>query len=126
MRWPLNIYNKENVGEKLCLIGIFKSAGRSLLEDDDEKISEIKISHTELKVWFKKYLESYNPNPFKIALALKGFRAIDEKNTISFINSHLSLKEVIECLQKSEIKNSNSKQLIGGMVGWLKYLHTKE
>lgn len=120
----LNIYNKENVGEKLCLIGIFEYAGCSLLEDDDEKISEIKITHTEQKVRLKKYLESYNP--FKIALALKGFRAIDEKNTISFINSHLSLKEVIECLQKLEIKNSKTKQLIGDMLRWLNYLHTKE
>ncbi|RCV62737.1 hypothetical protein C5S53_17690 [Methanophagales archaeon] len=122
----LNIYIEENIGEKLCLIGIYEYANCSLLDANGEKISGIKISIPEIEEWFKKNINPHKPEPFKVALALKGFKAIDEENTISFINSHLNFKEVIDCLKKSEIKNSKSKQLIENMLSWLNGLEMEK
>jgi hypothetical protein len=121
-----NIYIKENIGEKLCLIGIYEYANCSLLDENGEKISRIKISIPEIEEWFKKNINPHKPEPFKVALALKGFKAIDEENTISFINSHLNFKEVIDCLKKSEIKNSKSEQLIENMLSWLNGLEMEK
>lgn len=109
----------ENIGEKLRLIGIFEYANCSLLGDGDKKISKNKIVTTKLKEWFKEYLDPFHPNLFRIALALKGFRAIDEKSTLSFVRSYVTLKEIDDCLKRSEIKNRKSEQLIENLLSWL-------
>jgi hypothetical protein len=114
-----------NVGEKLCLIGIFESVDFSLLGKDG-KFSRIEKSISELKEWFKEYLDPSHPNPFRIALALKGFRAIDEKNALSFVKSYVTLKEIDDCLKKSVIKNRKSKQLIENLLSWLNGLEMKK
>lgn len=113
----INYLNKdnENIGDKFHLIGIFEWAECSLLEKDN-KFHKTEISIFDLKKWFKKCLNPINPHPIKIALALKGFKAINEKNMISFIHSHLDLKEIIYILKKSEIKNRKTEQLIENML----------
>lgn len=124
----INRTNEENgdIGEKLRLIGIFEYANCSLLGDGDKKISKNKIVTTKLKEWFKEYLDPSHPNLFRIALALKGFRAIDEKNALSFVRSYVTLKEIEDCLKKSEIKNRKSEQLIENLLSWLNGLETKK
>jgi hypothetical protein len=124
----INRLNEDDgdIGEKLRLIGIFEYADCSLLGCGDRKISKIKIVMSRLKEWFKKHLDPSHPDPFRIALALKGFRAIDEKNTILFVNSYLSLIVIINCLKKSEPKNRKSEQLIKGMLSWLNGLEMEK
>ena len=124
----INRVNEENgdIGEKLRLIGIFEYANCSLLVDGDKKSLKIKIVTPKLKEWFKEYLDPSHPNLFRIALALKGFRAIDEKNTLSFVRSYVTLKEIDDCLKKSEIKNRKSEQLIENMLSWLNGLEMKK
>lgn len=118
--------DNEDIGERLRLIGIFEYADCSLLGDGDKKISKIKIVTTKLKEWVKEYLDPSHPNLFRIALALKGFRAIDEKNAHSFVRSYVTLKEIDDCLKKSEIKNRKSEQLIEDMLSWLNGLEMEK
>jgi hypothetical protein len=124
----INRVNEENgdIGEKLRLIGIFEYANCSLLVDGDKKSLKIKIVTPKLKEWVKRHLDPSHPNLFRIALALKGFRAIDEKNTLSFVRSYVTLKEIDDCLKKSEIKNRKSEQLIENMLSWLNGLEMKK
>lgn len=124
----INRVNEENgnIGEKLRLIGIFEYANCSLSGDGDKKISKIKIVTPKLKEWVKEHLDPSHPNPFRIALALKGFRAIDEKNTLPFVRSYVTLKEIDDCLKRSEIKNRKSEQLIENLLSWLNGLEMEK
>jgi hypothetical protein len=110
--------DNEDIGERLRLIGIFEYANCPLLGDGD-KIAKIKIVTPKVKEWFKEYLDPSHPNLFRIALALKGFRTIDEKNALSFVRSYVTLKEIDDCLKRSEIKNRKSEQLIENLLSWL-------
>jgi hypothetical protein len=124
----INRVNEENgnIGEKLRLIGIFEYANCSLSGDGNKKISKIKIVTPKLKEWVKEHLDPSHPNPFRIALALKGFRAIDEKNTLPFVRSYVTLKEIDDCLKRSEIKNRKSEQLIENLLSWLNGLEMEK
>jgi hypothetical protein len=123
----LNVY-ETGVGEKLCLIGIFRSANASLTNSivrmkTSELQSEITRSEAEFKNWLEKFIDSPERNPFKVALALKG--AVDANWIFPFIRANFDVESVIKCLEDAETKNEKSESLINGILRWLNEAKSK-
>jgi hypothetical protein len=111
-----------NIGDKLWLVGIFDFADHDLTSRAI-KTSKIQDTLSESGVEFKNWLEKgrfSKKSPFKVALVLKGFKVVDEKETSSFLNADFDLKEkIVNNLKRAEIKNEKSKKLINEVLGWL-------
>ena len=76
-------------------------------------------SEVEFKNWLEKGRFS-KKSPFKVALILKGFKAVDEEGAFSFLNVNFELKgEIINNLKKAEIKNEKSEKLLKEIFSWL-------
>jgi len=115
---------KESIGEKLRLIGIFRSANHTLTNTivrirTSELQSEITESEEELRIWFEEHIDSSKRNPFRVALALKGALTVDANWMFPFIRANFDMESVIKCLEDAETKNKKSESLINGILGWL-------
>lgn len=114
----LNRMSKHNVSivEKLQIIGILKYASSSILAKSVEKVFMTSIAEKELENWLNK---NYG-HPYKIGLALEGFRIVNEKKSLSFIRSYSKLNKITDWLMVAEIKNEKSSILIENVLRWLK------
>ena len=111
-----------NIGNKLWLVGIFDFADHDLTSRAI-KTSKFQAILSESELEFKNWLEKgrfSERSPFKVALILKGFKAVDEVLAFSFLNDNFELKEeIINNLKKAEIKNEKSEKLINEVLDWL-------
>ena len=111
-----------SIGDTLWLVGICDFANHDLTSRAI-KTSKLQATLLESEVEFKNWLEKgrfSKKSPFKVALVLKGFKAVDEEVAFSFLNDHFELKEeIINNLKKAEIKNEKSEELINEVLGWL-------
>ena len=112
----------ESIGNKLWLVGIFDFTDHDLTSRAI-KTSKFQVALSESKVEFKNWLEKgrfSEKSPFKVALILKGFKAVDEEGAFSFLNVNFELKgEIINNLKKAEIKNEKSEKLLKEIFSWL-------
>jgi hypothetical protein len=106
---------RENIGEQLCLIGLFEFTDCSLSQNGQIAFYT-EIYSQELMNYFKKCLNTSTRDRYQIALALRGFKKIDEQGLISFVKTH---NRVLDYLEKSTSKNKKSKQLIQSMINWI-------
>lgn len=122
---------KESIGEKLRLIGIFRSADHMLTNRivrirTLELQSEITRSEEELKNWFEEHIDSPKRNlGFMVALALKGALTVEANWVFPFIRANFDVERVIKCLEDAEAKNEKSESLINGILGWLNEVKRK-
>lgn len=121
---------KGSIGEKLRLIGIFRSADHTLTNrivriKTLELRSVITESEEELRNWFEEHIDSPKRNPFSVALALKGALTFDANWVFPFIRANFKVERVIKCLEEAEAKNEKSESLINGIVGWLNEAKSK-